>query len=122
MEYASPDAVRRGAPKEKRQENDVRAPKRKDYPTHKRNPERPGLQHGRDRPSSTKGSGEQGDPELVTREEAEVRRAGIGRTPSRGDEQRRKGPRSRPKPGAALALAKRESAAIVPSQGQKITF
>lgn len=31
-------------------------------------------------------------------------------------------PRGRPKPGAALALAKRESAAIVPSQGQKITF
>ena len=123
VEYASPDAVRRGAPKEKRQENDVRAPKRKDYSTHKRNPERPELQHGRDRPSLTKESREQGDPELVTREEAEVRRAGIGRTPSsRGDEQRKKGPRSRPKPGAALALAKRESAAIVPSQGQKITF
>ena len=28
----------------------------------------------------------------------------------------------RPKPGAALALAHRETAAILPSQGQKITF
>jgi len=28
----------------------------------------------------------------------------------------------RPKPGAALALAQRGTAAIVPSQGQKITF
>jgi len=38
------------------------------------------------------------------------------------DSGRHKGPRTRPKPGAALALAKRESAAIIPSQGQKITF
>ena len=30
--------------------------------------------------------------------------------------------RSRPKPGAALALAKRETVAIIPSRGQKITF
>lgn len=28
----------------------------------------------------------------------------------------------RPKPGAALALAQRGTAAILPSQGQKITF
>ena len=43
---------------------------------------------------------------------------------SRGEKDgvRHKGPRTRPKPGAALALAKRESAAIIPSQGQKITF
>ncbi|TFY54410.1 hypothetical protein EVJ58_g8885, partial [Rhodofomes roseus] len=33
-----------------------------------------------------------------------------------------KPPRARPKPGAALALAKRETAAIVPSQGRKIVF
>ena len=31
-------------------------------------------------------------------------------------------PRSRPKPGAALAQAQRGSAAIIPSQGQKIVF
>jgi RNA recognition motif-containing protein len=30
--------------------------------------------------------------------------------------------KKRPKPGAALALAKRETAAIVPGQGKKITF
>lgn len=33
-----------------------------------------------------------------------------------------KGPRHRPKPGAALALAKRESAAILPSSGKKTVF
>ena len=39
---------------------------------------------------------------------------GFGRgVPGRGE---------RPKPGAALALAQRGTAAILPSQGQKITF
>jgi sirohydrochlorin ferrochelatase len=33
-----------------------------------------------------------------------------------------RGDRSRPRPGAALAQAKRESVAIVPVQNQKITF
>ncbi|KZT72480.1 RNA-binding domain-containing protein, partial [Daedalea quercina L-15889] len=33
-----------------------------------------------------------------------------------------KPPRARPKPGAALAQAKRENAAIVPAQGRKIVF
>ncbi|KAG2013138.1 single-stranded DNA binding protein [Coprinopsis cinerea AmutBmut pab1-1] len=33
-----------------------------------------------------------------------------------------KGSKARPKPGAALAQAKRETAAIIPSQGKKITF
>lgn len=32
------------------------------------------------------------------------------------------GTKSRPRPGAALAQAKRETAAIVPSQGKKIIF
>ncbi|KAJ3812022.1 hypothetical protein F5876DRAFT_38363 [Lentinula aff. lateritia] len=35
---------------------------------------------------------------------------------------RHKGPRNRPKPGAALAQAKRQSAAIVPTFGKKIVF
>ncbi|KAJ3507023.1 hypothetical protein NMY22_g17066 [Coprinellus aureogranulatus] len=35
---------------------------------------------------------------------------------------KKKGPRARPTPGAALALAKRETAAIMPSQGKKTTF
>jgi hypothetical protein len=34
----------------------------------------------------------------------------------------RKSKSSRPTPGAALALAKREQVAIVPSQGRRITF
>ncbi|KAJ3758556.1 hypothetical protein EV360DRAFT_43606 [Lentinula raphanica] len=44
-----------------------------------------------------------------------------GRDPD-GAYTRHKGPRSRPKPGAALAQAKRQSAAIVPTSGKKIVF
>lgn len=42
----------------------------------------------------------------------------------KGDEQyvRARDGRLRPKPGAALALAKREAVAIVPSAGKKIVF
>lgn len=50
-------------------------------------------------------------------------------TPSQDHDESRpvyktKGPKSRPKPGAALAMAKRQSAAILPSSGpsKKITF
>jgi hypothetical protein len=39
-----------------------------------------------------------------------------------GDKDGYKGVKGRSKPGAALALAKRESAAIVASKGQKIKF
>jgi len=42
--------------------------------------------------------------------------------PSAARDREGRKPKGRPKPGAALALAKRESAAIVPSLGQKITF
>lgn len=41
------------------------------------------------------------------------RESGGGRASGKGE---------RPKPGAALALAQRGTAAILPSQGQKITF
>ncbi|KAJ3775666.1 hypothetical protein FB446DRAFT_378214, partial [Lentinula raphanica] len=44
-----------------------------------------------------------------------------GRDPD-GAYTRHKGPRNRPKPGAALAQAKRQSAAIVPTSGKKIVF
>ena len=49
----------------------------------------------------------------------EKKRKAVGgggeKTPGRGAGERRK-------PGAALALAQRGTAAILPSQGQKITF
>lgn len=41
---------------------------------------------------------------------------------ARGDGAGYRGVKGRSKPGAALAMAKRESAAIVASKGQKITF
>lgn len=42
--------------------------------------------------------------------------------PKRDDRNGRPRPERRSKPGAALALAKRESVAIVPSQGTRLTF
>jgi len=52
------------------------------------------------------------------------RKHGAGRTGEDGGGHERGGPGKgeRPNPGAALALAQRGTAAIVPSQGQKITF
>ena len=47
------------------------------------------------------------------------RRRGAYTKPKVDDHRTRK---SRPAPGAALALAKREQVAIVPSQGRRITF
>ena len=44
------------------------------------------------------------------------------RKPWRDDMNGKSKPQRRAKPGAALALAKRESAAIVPSQGTRMTF
>jgi hypothetical protein len=42
--------------------------------------------------------------------------------PAGGNAGRQEHIRSRPKPGAALAQARRESVAIIPSAGQKIKF
>jgi hypothetical protein len=60
------------------------------------------------------------DGDEAADETARPKRAWEAKAPAEGA--RHKGPKTRPKPGAALALAKRESVAIVPSQGQKITF
>jgi hypothetical protein len=38
------------------------------------------------------------------------------------DQGKEQNPKSRPKPGAALAQAKRETPAIVPSQGRRLSF
>jgi len=46
----------------------------------------------------------------------------MGPTHAEADKGGYKGVKGRSKPGAALAMAKRESAAIVPSRGKKITF
>lgn len=132
VEYASPDAVRRGAPKTSRPADGT--------PVKGRKPLSAGYKKTRTFPTPSKyktdddsrthdGPAAKDEPHNVN-VEADVdpkkrREKKEGRSPLKGDKSdgfRHKGPKSRPKPGAALALAKRESAAILPSQGQKITF
>lgn len=119
MEYAGADAVRRGAPK---------SAKPVDRAEHKgsggrKPPQADNPRYRTDRPP--KQAEEQ--PEAVeTAATVEPKKARGGKDRSaKGDNVdgvRHKGPKTRPKPGAALALAKRESVAIVPSEGKKITF
>ncbi|KAH9482285.1 Nucleolar protein 13 [Psilocybe cubensis] len=119
VEYAGADAVRRGAPKNKQVDNALSPGKRS---SRKERPQRDADD------SAEPASDWNGAPKSSTTENAQT-----DSTPKQqwvshkeklaGSEGvRHKGPKSRPKPGAALALAKRESAAIVPNQGQKITF
>lgn len=128
VEYASADAVRRGAPKPKRGEGEI--------------PRRGGGAYRGGSRGSARSAGPRGirlaerasraaepdysEPSIPTtvQSEGEPVAAADGKRSFGGPrpERREKGPRVRPKPGAALALAKRESAAIVPMQGQKITF
>lgn len=116
VEYASADAVRRGAPRSKQADaafNQGRRPPRTERP--QRNVE-----------FSTSDLNDVPNPSTTGEETADSapRRKWDGgkERPTATEGVRHKGPKSRPKPGAALALAKRESAAIVPNQGQKITF
>ena len=118
VEYASADAVRRGG-----------------GAGHKRKPksastEAPKDSHARSkRRDSTMGDGVHGKSDMETtitslksqeegKSTAASRRNGASAKPM-VDHRRHK---SRPAPGAALALAKREQVAIVPSQGRRITF
>ena len=121
VEYAGADAVRRGAPK---------SAKPVDRSEHKgrggrRPPRADNPRYRTDRPP--KQAEEQ--PEAVeTAATVEPRQKKPWDEKDRStkadnvDGVRHKGPKTRPKPGAALALAKRESVAIVPSEGKKITF
>lgn len=65
---------------------------------------------------------EAGGDEIQETESAATKHDPGHRPSSASDRGGYKGVKGRSKPGAALALAKRESAAIVASQGQKITF
>ncbi|KAF9006706.1 hypothetical protein BDQ17DRAFT_1239236 [Cyathus striatus] len=128
FEYASAEAVRRGAPKEKRAEGHSSAAggntkKQRPFPADgKRN-----RSESRPHPDSSRHQHAKADAPIIEWQEDGVDAAVAGLEICKGkserdDKPRQKGPRSRPKPGAALALAKRESAAIIPSQGQKIVF
>nr|GAT58503.1 predicted protein [Mycena chlorophos] len=118
VEYASADAVRRGQPKERGVDSGGSRP-----PRHNKEGKRTGPRP--ERPSKR----EHVEPTAVKAksEEAHERPAHTSlKKEFKGKEERgdrdRKGPKNRPRPGAALAEAKRESAAIVPAQGKKIMF
>ena len=126
VEYASPDAVRRGGgPRGDNATKDNRKGKDRDtsdgHDSYKPFSKRKVVSEDADN-----GDVEMGDEaeETVERPARKKRR-----TDGNGDVPRThryakegKPPKARPKPGAALALAKRETATIVPSQGKKIVF
>ncbi|KAJ7126460.1 hypothetical protein C8R43DRAFT_708068 [Mycena crocata] len=118
VEYASPDAVRRGAPKTKREDGGAEKPQRRTFKEAKSRGPRAEKKLERAKNVTEEG------PTTFSRPSRDY----TAPTPhdaaeTGGDGRReRKGPKNRPKPGAALALAKRESAAIVPSQGKKVVF
>ncbi|KDR84131.1 hypothetical protein GALMADRAFT_219961 [Galerina marginata CBS 339.88] len=126
VEYASADAVRRGAPKSK--PADGTAPKGKRSPRAERskrtvdkyNSKSKSAEHSHETQEVAESPHK--DEEPLAESKPRTRRDGRERPSATSEGVRHKGPKSRPKPGAALALAKRESAAIIPSQGRKITF
>lgn len=127
VEYASPDAVRRGGgPRGDDTSKDKRKGKDKDtsgeHGSHKHLSKRKVVSEDVD----NEGDAEMGDEAQETQERPATKKR---RTDGNADAPRThryakegKPPKARPKPGAALALAKRETATIVPSQGKKIVF
>ncbi|KAF7321633.1 hypothetical protein MKEN_00684400 [Mycena kentingensis (nom. inval.)] len=109
VEYASPDAVKRGEVKKRDPDG---APKRRKEP--KRSGPRAEKRIKREQEG---GTAEQEPPK------PKKRNADRDEKKFKSKEERHlKGPKNRPRPGAALAEAKRESAAILPAQGKKIVF
>ncbi|PPR04639.1 hypothetical protein CVT24_011857 [Panaeolus cyanescens] len=118
VEYAGADAVRRGAPKGPKTDR-PRGDKFKssDDSPKKFRPQK--FQHDREEPAEL----DEAAPLVAEQKETSKRPQKERHSHSESqDGVRHKGPKNRPKPGAALALAKRESAAIMPSQGKKIVF
>ena len=124
VEYASPDAVRRGAPKGKSADGSAR--KVKGTPRSNRpkghSEETKETDHKPEEDAHTTEAAVDVAETPAAKSSPKKQRDNKERAGAKPEGVRQKGPKSRPKPGAALALAKRESAAIVPSQGQKITF
>jgi RNA recognition motif-containing protein len=111
VEYASPDAVRRGAPKGsgsaskladgKTMGKKPRPPLRKDDETEKK-----------EAPAKVEEESPERSPKRQRVDKPDPRTPKPGKREYKG----------RSKPGAALASAQRESVAIIPSQGKKIKF
>ncbi|KAH9951716.1 hypothetical protein B0H21DRAFT_801113 [Amylocystis lapponica] len=112
VEYASPDAVRRGGGP---RNNGTRSA-----------PPREGARSPKRKARAEEDEADEGGDGIGVEpiEETPLKRRRVdstSRTPAR-DSRGGKPPRTRTKPGAALAQAKRETVAIVPSQGRKIVF
>ena len=118
VEYASPDAVRRGGLKVG------------GAIPYKRRPLSAGYKktRGRKKAADESATAQDGDG---AKNSTTVRKHGhTGKksekvkssTGTVGEGDQWKSQKSRPKPGAALAMAKRETAAILPSEGKKIVF
>jgi RNA recognition motif-containing protein len=118
VEYASPDAVRRGAPKGKSSDGPIAKDRRNRLPSRPYHDSR--SNHSFSQPQEETSESANAGNNVPIADSDPVNHSLIPST-KKGDV-RHKGPKTRPRPGAALALAKRESAAILPSQGHKITF
>ena len=119
VEYAGPDAVRRGALKGKSSDGPIAKDRRNRLPTRPHQDPRPNRSFAQPNETSETADANEilaADSDLMNHTSPVKERSSL-----KGGV-RHKGPKTRPKPGAALALAKRESAAILPSQGHKITF
>ncbi|KAH7876429.1 uncharacterized protein C8R40DRAFT_1042862 [Lentinula edodes] len=136
VEYASADAVKRG-PNKPRAVAGEGGPgdfKRKFGPRVNGSQNKPFRRNERDVGAGDEKSSNRRKDRLDYRHNAEESQTvdheefstpQFGGRPYRKDQEgvpRHKGPRNRPKPGAALAQAKRQSAAIVPTSGKKIVF
>ncbi|KAF9226802.1 hypothetical protein BS17DRAFT_794241 [Gyrodon lividus] len=111
VEYASPEAVRRGGGPRNAKQDQNGGGGRTDKKAFEHTPKRPFQ-----RPVKQEGHG---DTKKVEAEETLSTRPHSQR-PNRGGQDRSH--KARARPGAALAEASRQSAAIVPSQGLKIVF
>jgi len=123
VEYASPDAVRRGGGGPRPRLDERAGP-------------RQGSSRGGRTDRGVRGGGGRGVKEDRGSNNSQARveiepdngatnaeiTENMGPTHAEADKGGYKGVKGRSKPGAALAMAKRESAAIVPSRGKKITF
>ncbi|KAF9266206.1 hypothetical protein L218DRAFT_922729 [Marasmius fiardii PR-910] len=122
VEYASVDAVRRGPNKQHvgGREGKQKTSKTRDPSTGRQRPEKKFSEKGTSE-AITRDSvpRPEGQDDVRGQEGNADHRKRTGKGP---DAPRQKGPRHRPKPGAALAQAKRQSAAIVPTTGKKIVF
>ena len=114
VEYASADAVRRGGgsrlQNHEHKSNPGKRPndRQRDAGPRPQSRSRPRVRNEDEKEHHTKGSEAESIPRRTFKE-----------APLHTKADRSRG---RPKPGAALAQAPRESAAIIPGQGQKIVF